>query len=102
REESLITRARAEWLGVELAAGVKNKLEHLSERASALGLSREQVAYMGDDVFDVDALRWAGWSFAPADAHDDVLKAVRVVTTKRGGEGAFREAADMLVRLGEV
>lgn len=102
REESEITAARARWLKVTLHSGVKNKLDFLVTRASELGLAAEQVAYMGDDVFDVEAMRWAGWSIAPADAHDEARAAARFVTVRRGGDGAFREAVEILISQGAL
>ena len=102
RETSAITAARAKWLGIAHHAGVLDKGSFLQRRVEELGISREQVAYMGDDIFDLEALQLAGWSFAPADAHPAVLKVVKVVTSKRDGEGAFREAVDYLLEAGLV
>jgi len=100
REESEITAARARWLKLALHAGVQNKLDFLVKRATELGLTADQVAYMGDDVFDVEAMRWAGWSMAPADAHEAARGAATFVTTRRGGDGAFREAVEALITRG--
>ena len=100
REESEITVARARWLKVTLHSGVADKLDFLVHRASELGLTAEQVAYMGDDVFDVEAMRWAGWSMAPADAHEAAREAAKLVTVRRAGDGAFREAVDALISRG--
>jgi YrbI family 3-deoxy-D-manno-octulosonate 8-phosphate phosphatase len=100
REESEITAARARWLRVTVHAGVQDKRDFLAKRAAELGLTAEQVAYMGDDVFDVGAMRWAGWSVAPADAHDAARAAATFVTTRRGGDGAFREAVETLIGRG--
>lgn len=100
REESQITAARASWLTVTLHSGVQNKLDFLVKRSSELGLTAEQIAYMGDDVFDVEAMRWAGWSIAPADAHEAAREAAKFVTVRRGGDGAFREAVETLISRG--
>jgi 3-deoxy-D-manno-octulosonate 8-phosphate phosphatase (KDO 8-P phosphatase) len=102
RERSAITDARAKWLGTAVHAGIIDKGSFLQRRLIELGISRQHLAYMGDDVFDLEALQLAGWSFAPADAHPSVLKVVKVVTSKRGGEGAFREAVDYLCEAGLV
>lgn len=102
RETSAITAARAKWLNVPCHAGVMDKGVFLQKRMEELGISREQVAYMGDDVFDIDALQIAGLSFAPADALPPVLKVVKIVTSRSGGEGAFREAVDYLFEAGLV
>jgi 3-deoxy-D-manno-octulosonate 8-phosphate phosphatase (KDO 8-P phosphatase) len=102
RETSAITAARAKWLSIPYYAGVVDKAAFLQKRIQELGISREQVAYMGDDIFDIEALQIAGLSFAPADALPPVLKVVKVVTSRSGGEGAFREAVDYLFEAGLV
>ena len=59
--------------------------------------SLDQVAYIGGDVNDLEALRAVGFSAAPADAMPSVLKAVCYVCKKKGGEGAVREVADLIL-----
>ena len=58
---------------------------------------RPLAAYIGDDVNDLEALRAVGFSAAPADAMPSVLKAVHYVCEKKGGEGAVREVADLIL-----
>jgi YrbI family 3-deoxy-D-manno-octulosonate 8-phosphate phosphatase len=57
----------------------------------------KEVAYIGDDVNDLEALRAVGFSAAPADALPPILKAVQYVCRKKGGEGAVREIADLIL-----
>lgn len=93
----LVTR-RAEKLGVsEVHQGITNKLEVLRELVARYGLALEQVAYIGDDVNDVEALQAVGFSASPADGVPSVLAAVDYVCRKKGGEGAVREVADMIL-----
>jgi 3-deoxy-D-manno-octulosonate 8-phosphate phosphatase KdsC-like HAD superfamily phosphatase len=54
---------------------------------------------MGDDVNDVDCLRAVGLSFAPSDAVREAKAAAWTVTSARGGEGAVREAAELILML---
>jgi haloacid dehalogenase-like hydrolase len=61
------------------------------------GLSLDQIAYIGDDVNDIEALRAVGFSAAPADAMPSVLTAVHYICAKQGGEGAVREVADLIL-----
>ncbi|MCS6896422.1 MAG: HAD hydrolase family protein, partial [Nitrospira sp.] len=61
------------------------------------GLVLSQVAYIGDDVNDLQALKAVGFSASPADGLPAVLQAVDYVCRKKGGEGAVREVADFIL-----
>lgn len=94
----LVTR-RAEKLAIpELHQGVMDKLSVIREMASRHELTLSQVAYIGDDVNDLEALRAVGFSAAPADGMPQVHAVVDYVCKKKGGEGAVREVAEMLLK----
>lgn len=98
REKTAIVERRGGKLAVpEIHQGVDDKLAVLSRLAKKYGLTLDQVAYIGDDVNDLDVLRAVGLSAAPADAMPAVLRAVRYVCAKKGGEGAVRELADLIL-----
>jgi len=61
------------------------------------GLSMDEVAYIGDDVNDKDLLQAVGFSATPFDAPACIKELVSVVTQKAGGEGAFREFAEIIL-----
>lgn len=99
REDELVRR-RAEELGIStVVLGEDSKGQAVARIIDERGLTREQVAYLGDDVNDLPALAKVGVSIAVADAHPDVLSFVRYVTLARGGEGAVREVADAILGL---
>ncbi|HWK04656.1 MAG TPA: HAD-IIIA family hydrolase [Puia sp.] len=90
---------RAEKLGiVELHLGVKDKLGKLSEILERTGLQWSEIAYIGDDVNDLEVLEKAGLSACPADAMDSVRYKVDYVCANKGGYGAFREFAEWLIK----
>jgi 3-deoxy-D-manno-octulosonate 8-phosphate phosphatase (KDO 8-P phosphatase) len=90
--------SRLERLGINpVRTGVRNKLELLTELVEAAGVEWSEVAYMGDDLPDLDCLAAVGVSTAPADAVAAVKKAARYVTTAKGGRGAVRELSDLIV-----
>ncbi|MDD2378484.1 MULTISPECIES: KdsC family phosphatase [Aminobacterium] len=92
------TEGRAKELGIALLQnGVKNKYEALKKLASDLALPSSQIAYAGDDVNDVECLQWVGLGFAVANAVSEAKKAADRVTTKEGGRGAIREAAEYIL-----
>jgi 3-deoxy-D-manno-octulosonate 8-phosphate phosphatase (KDO 8-P phosphatase) len=98
QERTKIVARRAEKLAIpELHQGVMDKLTVIREMAGRHGLSLSQVAYIGDDVNDLEALRAVGFSAAPADGMPIVRDAVHYVCREKGGEGAVREIAEMLL-----
>jgi 3-deoxy-D-manno-octulosonate 8-phosphate phosphatase (KDO 8-P phosphatase) len=101
REDSGIVRARAKKLAVTTFLGVRDKLAHLPEILARTGLTRGEVAFIGDDVNDLPLLveiTEHGLTGAPADAIGEVRRNVHVVSEARGGHGAFRDFADAILR----
>ena len=96
---SELVRRRAKELGVTaLLQGREDKLVALDELLAERGLARDAVAYSGDDLPDLPAIRAVGLGIAPANAHDVVRDHADWVTTRRGGEGAVREITDFLMQ----
>jgi 3-deoxy-D-manno-octulosonate 8-phosphate phosphatase (KDO 8-P phosphatase) len=95
---SAATDARARELGVErVVNGAKDKLPHLVAMADELGLDASEVAFVGDDMPDLECIEWAGLGIAVADAADEVLAAADWVSPKDGGKGAVRAAAEYIL-----
>ncbi len=91
-------RARAGQLGVtEVWLGETDKLARLVEIADRLGIAAAEIAYMGDDLPDLPAMRFCGVSIAPPNAIPEVRREAAWVTRNRAGSGAVREACEMLV-----
>ena len=98
KEKTLIVERRGRKLAVpEVHQGADDKLTVLTRMIKKYGLTLNEVAYMGDDVNDLQTLLAVGFSAAPADAMPSVLRAVHYVCKKRGGEGAMREVADLIL-----
>ena len=98
QEQTKLVARRAEKLTIpEVHQGVHDKLAVLRDIVVRHGLDLSQVAYIGDDVNDLEALQAVGFSAAPADAVTVVRKAVHYVCRKKGGEGAVREVADLIL-----
>lgn len=98
REKTAIVARRSQKLVVsEVHQGIDDKLAVITTLAQKYGLSLDQVAYIGDDVNDLGALRAVGFSAAPADAMPSVLKSVHYICAKKGGEGAVREIVDLIL-----
>jgi 3-deoxy-D-manno-octulosonate 8-phosphate phosphatase (KDO 8-P phosphatase) len=92
-------RARAQTLGVEeVVQGAKVKLDAYEAVRARAGLHDEDIAYIGDDLPDLPAMRRAGLAVAVPNAAPEVLEEADFVTGKRGGEGAVRELAEFLLK----
>jgi 3-deoxy-D-manno-octulosonate 8-phosphate phosphatase (KDO 8-P phosphatase) len=90
---------RARELGiVELHQGAANKLDEVQRVATKLGVTFDQILYVGDDLPDLAPIALAALSAAPADAAPEVLAAAKWKLTSRGGCGAFRELVERLLR----
>lgn len=95
---STIAEQRARELGiVEVHTAVADKLACVKDIASRLGIGMDEVAFMGDDLPDLATMRAVGLAIAPANAHPWVLPAAHWVTPQRGGDGAARDACDLLL-----
>ena len=98
-EDTKIVQRRAEKLKIEhLFMGVKNKLKVATELCNKLNISLSDVAYIGDDLNDIQLLNAVGISGAPANAPEYIRKKVHLVTLLKGGDGAFREFTETILQ----
>jgi 3-deoxy-D-manno-octulosonate 8-phosphate phosphatase (KDO 8-P phosphatase) len=84
--------------------GGKLKTERGPERSQASSfkfhpspLSPEEIAYVGNDVNDLECMKWVGWPIAVNDAVPEVIAVAKYITKARGGYGAVREICDLLL-----
>jgi YrbI family 3-deoxy-D-manno-octulosonate 8-phosphate phosphatase len=77
--------------------GRKDKGEALAVVAADLGVTAEEICYIGDGDRDAPALRAAGLGLAPADASDDARAAADHVLANAGGRGAVAEAVKLVL-----
>jgi 3-deoxy-D-manno-octulosonate 8-phosphate phosphatase (KDO 8-P phosphatase) len=99
QERTKLVARRAEKLAIpELHQGIMDKLSVIRDMAQRHGLTLSQVAYMGDDVNDLESLKAVGFSAAPADSLPQILESVKYVCRLKGGEGAVREVAELILQ----
>ena len=97
RQSTIVTN-RMQGLGVKhIYQGQDNKVIAFNMLLEKLNLSPEQVGYIGDDVIDLPVMNLCGLSVAVADAHPLVKKGADFSTSIRGGFGAVRELADLIL-----
>ena len=98
QERTKLVARRAEKLTIpELHQGVMDKLSLVRDMSARYGLTLSQVAYIGDDINDLETLKAVGFSATPADGMPQVAAAVDYICRKKGGEGAVREIIDMIL-----
>ena len=99
-EETEIVRRRAEKLKVDfLYQGVRNKVEVANEICQQLGITLDEVAFIGDDLGDIELLKVVGVAGVPASAPAYVRKLTKILLKKNGGEGVFREFVEALFNI---
>lgn len=74
------------------------KIPILEEILADSNISPQNVAYIGDDLTDIVIMRRVGLSIATANAREEVKRSARITTQARGGFGAVREVAEMLLQ----
>jgi YrbI family 3-deoxy-D-manno-octulosonate 8-phosphate phosphatase len=97
KEQNPVVAARSRKLRIECVQGCDDKLSRLRQLVATRGLSPAQVGYVGNDVNDLECLRWVGFPVAVADAEPAVKSASRRITTRPGGHGAVREVIEWLL-----
>jgi 3-deoxy-D-manno-octulosonate 8-phosphate phosphatase (KDO 8-P phosphatase) len=76
--------------------GDEDKLKALEKITAATGFANDEMAFMGDDIYDIPVLEKVGFSATVATAVDPVKSRVHYITQAEGGWGAVREIADAI------
>ncbi len=96
---SHIVKVRADELGIDMVRqGFEDKLPVAIEMIEQLGLTAEQVCYIGDDLPDLPVIQLVGLGVAVADASTEVRQSADYVTKTKGGQGAIREIVEMILK----
>ena len=97
-DDSPVVQHRARRLGItHVFTGVRDKVSVARDLCAQEGLTLSSLAYIGDDLQDLDLLQQVGIAFAVAGAHPLICSLADYVCQNRGGEGAFREAVEWLI-----
>lgn len=97
REQNPVVAQRCRKLNIPSFQGVDNKLVFLTAYCQELGLPLQSVAYVGNDINDIECMEAVGVPVAVGDAHPAARKAARVILSSPGGRGAVRELCDLLI-----
>ncbi len=94
----IITR-RGERLKLDFTyIGIWNKKQKMLDLCDEYGIEAENVAFIGDDVNDLEIISSVGVSACPADAVDDIMERAEYICKRKGGDGAFRELAELVLK----
>ena len=97
-EDTQIVRRRADKLNIDYCfLGVKHKLKLVKQIANEIGISLEDIAYIGDDINDIEVLKSVGIKGVPASAPKYIKEYANVRLTKNGGERVFREFVEVII-----
>lgn len=97
-EDTKIVERRASKLKVDyLYQGCRDKVAAAREICGKLGITLDEVAYIGDDLGDMALLRLCGWKGVPAGAPEYVKVLADMKLDKKGGEGVFREFVEKII-----
>jgi 3-deoxy-D-manno-octulosonate 8-phosphate phosphatase (KDO 8-P phosphatase) len=92
-------KKRAEKLKItELYLGAKAKHHLLPEILERNSIKSENIAYIGDDVNDLELMKLVGLTASPSDAMIEIKDYVDYICEHKGGNGAFREFAELIIR----
>ncbi len=96
---SPIVQARADELGIhEVVLGTHEKRAVMEEILQRREIAADEVAYVGDDLLDLPAMRRVNFAVAPKDARREVIEVAHYVTDAAGGRGVIREVVELLLK----
>ncbi|WP_297443791.1 HAD hydrolase family protein [Sulfurimonas sp.] len=96
--DSQVVKNRCEELKLDFHYhGSSDKLVQYEKIKENYSLKDEQIAYIGDDIIDLGILSRCGLGATPQDARSYMKENVDYVTPSKGGEGALRDFADMIL-----
>lgn len=94
-------RARAKMLSFDyFYEGFHDKWPALLKLNEESGINFTEMAYVGDDVFDIPLIKAVGFGATVPEAVDEVLEAAEYTTKRPGGNGAVREICDFILKHG--
>lgn len=102
-EKTEIVERRANKLKIDfLIQSSKDKLSDAKAICNKMNVNLEEVAYIGDDVNDIELLKNVGIAGVPASAPDYIKSLSHFELKKKGGEGVFREFVEKILKIDEL
>jgi 3-deoxy-D-manno-octulosonate 8-phosphate phosphatase (KDO 8-P phosphatase) len=97
--KSKVVAPRAKELRIDhVYVGVEPKMKAYEDLLKKIKMDDEEICFIGDDLADLRIMQRVGLAIAPANAVEDIKKVAHYITGKRGGDGAVREAAELILK----
>lgn len=94
-------RARAKMLGFHyFYEGAVDKWPSFEKLVKESGLQPSEMAYVGDDIFDIPLIQAVAFGATVPEAVDEVIESAQYVTKRAGGNGAVREVCNFILKYG--
>lgn len=98
REKSTIVKKRAIKLRIsKYYLGIKNKESLLPKICRDFHVKPTEIAYIGDDINDLNIMKKVGFTATPKDGIKEIKKIVDYTSSKTGGDCTFREITDLII-----
>ena len=93
-------RKRLEGLGLKnIILGAHDKIKNLKKLMLDLGIDKNEIMYMGDDIPDIPAMSLVGLPCCPQDAAPEVKATAQYISHINGGHGAAREIIEQILKI---
>ena len=99
KEKNPVVSVRAEKLQIDCVQSISDKVDYLTNYLDENYLRAEGLVYLGNDLNDLKAMRMAGFSVAPSDAHVIILDQADLVLSQKGGNGFVRAFIELFIGL---
>ncbi len=97
-ENSESTKRRMIKMNIPYYSGVKNKVEFTEQVLREMGISWNELAFIGDDINDLEVMKKCGFCACPKDAEQEVIGIAKYYCDRLGGHGAVREFINLLLK----
>jgi N-acylneuraminate cytidylyltransferase len=98
KEKNSVVLARAKKLGIDAFNALDDKVPALINWSKEVGIELANVAYIGNDINDLECLELVGWPVVPSDCNPNIRHTAKIVLSRPGGAGAIRELADLILK----
>ena len=95
-EKNHVVSARAKKLKIKCLQGINRKKSALLEYCKKNRTDLDQVAFVGNDLNDMEVMEIAGYTLCPSDAHESIKKISDYILETKGGEGVIRELFELI------
>lgn len=102
KEKNKVVKARCDKLKIPYIQGTDDKLSILKKEMKKRSITCGQVCFIGNDINDIECIKYAGLGIAVNDSYPEVKRYARIITKRKGGQGVIREVADMIRNKGKA